>query len=282
MKLHILFDLHLEFAPHLADPYAIQTADVVVLAGDVHTGTQGIAWARQSFPSKHIVYVAGNHEFYGYQWDQLLDQLRDEARAHCVHFLENDAITIEGVRFLGATLWTDFDYFGRGKRHASMLAAEMGINDFRRISAEPIHPLEVARILGISDELKPVGLPRKLSAVHTLERHQASMAWLKRELPQGERDKTVVITHHYPHANSCAPVFTDDLTTAVFGSHVEADVLLGAKLWIHGHTHGSCNYRVRDADRSVQVVCNPRGYPARWPQGEFENKLFNPNLIEVV
>jgi predicted MPP superfamily phosphohydrolase len=128
MKLHILSDLHLEFAPHQVDRHAIQSADVVVLAGDIFTGTQGIAWARQSFPSQHIVYVAGNHEFYGHYWDQLLDQLRDEARIHCVDFLENESVTIDGIRFLGATLWTDFDYFGRGKRHASMFPLN-GMND---------------------------------------------------------------------------------------------------------------------------------------------------------
>ena len=283
MKIHILSDLHLEFAPHQVDRHATQSADVIVLAGDIFTGTQGIAWARQSFPSQHIVYVAGNHEFYGHHWDALLDQLRDEARIHSVDFLENASVSIDGIRLLGATLWTDFDYFGRGKRHASMLAAEVAMNDFKRIKAKTIQPREVARILGSSDgKLGPIRWTKKLTAVHTLERHQASIAWLKDELPKGDPEKTVVVSHHFPHKNSCDHAYSNDPTTSIYGSHLDQEVLLGAKLWIHGHTHCSRNYRIGDSKRSVRVISNPRGYPFAWLENEFENKEFDPALLVEV
>lgn len=245
MKLHVLSDLHLEFAPHVVDADAAEAADVIVLAGDIHTGVQGITWARQSFPDKPIVYVSGNHEFYGHHWDKLLDQLREKARAQEVHFLENESVTIGGIRFLGATRWTDFDYFGRGKRHASMLAAEAGTNDFKRIKAETVLPPDVSRILGVSDgKLRPVCWTRKLTAVHTLGRHQASLAWLRDELPKGDPDQTVVVSHHFPHKNSCDLNYSNDSVTSIFGSHLDHEVLLGAKVWIHGHTHCSRNYRI--------------------------------------
>lgn len=280
MKLHIMSDLHLEFAPHLVDHEVAQAADVIILAGDIHTGTQGIVWARQSFPDKPIVYVSGNHEFYGHRWDKLLDQLRSEAQAYDVHFLENDSVTIEGVRFLGATLWTDFDYFGRGKRHSNMLAAEAGMNDFKRIKAKTILPADVSRILGTSDgKLRPVRWTRKLTAIHTLVRHQASLAWLKDELPKGDPDKTVVISHHFPNKNSCDLSYANDPMTSIYGSHLDHEVLLGTKLWIHGHTHCSRNYRIGDSKRSVRVISNPRGYPFAWLQNEFENKEFDPALL---
>ena len=283
MKIHILSDLHLEFAPHQVDRYAVQSADVVVLAGDIFTGNQGIAWARQSFPSNHLIYVAGNHEFYGHQWDALLDQLREEARVHSVDFLENESVTIDGIRFLGATLWTDFDYFGRGKRHASMLAAEAAMNDFRRIKAKTIQPREVARILGTSDgKLGYIRWTKKLTAVHTLERHQTSMAWLKEELPKGDSEKTVVVSHHFPHKNSCDLAYSNDPTTSIYGSHLDQEVLLGAKLWIHGHTHCSSNYRIGDSKRAVRVIANPRGYPFAWLENEYENKSFDPALLVEV
>lgn len=283
MKLHILSDLHVEFVPHPAHPQAAQAADVVVLAGDIHTGTEGIKWARKSFPDKPVVYVAGNHEFYGHHWDDLLDQLREEAHAQEVHFLESDTVTIDGVRFLGATFWTDYDYFGRSDRKKNMRAAEMGLNDFLRIKAKTIQPQEIAVVLGdASAALRPVRWSRKLTAVHTLARHQASLAWLKDELPKGDPEKTVVVTHHYPNRNSCAPSYANDPLTAIFGSHVDTRVMLGAKLWIHGHTHGSCNYRIGDSKRAVRVICNPRGYPIARYENEFENRLFQPGLVEEI
>ena len=280
MKLHVLSDLHLEFAPHLADEDAAKAADAIILAGDIYTGVQGIQWARQSFPNKPIVYVSGNHEFYGNHWDLLLDQLRKKAQIQEVHFLENESVAIAGIRFLGATLWTDFDYFGRGKRHASMLAAEAGLNDFKRINAKTVLPADVSRILSTSDgKPRPVHWTRKLTAVHTLERNQVSMAWLKAELPKGDPEKTVVVTHHYPHKNSCAPKWANDLMNAAFGSDLPLDVLLGATLWVHGHTHDSFDYQVKSAERSVRVVCNPRGYPPSCSRNTWENAFFNPAFI---
>lgn len=69
MKLYVLSDLHVEFAPFVPDLAAAEAADVVVLAGDIHTAALGMAWAREAFPAKPIIYVAGNHEFYKQHWD---------------------------------------------------------------------------------------------------------------------------------------------------------------------------------------------------------------------
>ena len=115
---------------------------------------------------------------------------------------------------------------------------------------------------------------------HTLERHQQSLAWLRAELPKGEADRTVVVTHHFPHKNSCSPKWSNDPLTAIFGSMLPDEVLLGARLWIHGHTHDSCDYRLLDdSRRSVRVVCNPRGYPLGRLGDVFENTRFDPALL---
>ena len=100
MKLLALSDLHLEFAPFVPDPAAVAAADVVVLAGDIHQGARGMAWARSAFTGKRIIYVAGNHEFYGHHWDAHLALLRAQAGLHGIDFLENDTVTIDGIRFL--------------------------------------------------------------------------------------------------------------------------------------------------------------------------------------
>src|SRR6185369_1404446 len=69
--------------------------------GDINKGELGIHWAASTFPGKQVIYVAGNHEFYGGHWDSTLTTMRAEAKQSGIHFLENDSIEIDGVRFLG-------------------------------------------------------------------------------------------------------------------------------------------------------------------------------------
>jgi predicted phosphodiesterase len=272
MKLLVLSDLHVEFAPFEPDVEATEAADVVVLAGDIHKGAQGMAWAKKTFPNQKIIYVAGNHEFYGQHWDKLLDRLRAQARVHGIHFLENEAVTIEGIRFLGATLWTDFELFGSENRPRTMVTAKHGMNDFQSIQAEPF-----------VNEGKRSGYKRlKLTPFHTLQRHQESLAWLKQELQNGVPgmpERTVVVSHHYPHPHSTHSRWMNDDISAIYGSNLPEDILLGANLWIHGHTHHSCDYKLENSTTSVRVVCNPRGYPVGWKKKDFENPNFNPGLL---
>lgn len=110
MRIRVLSDLHTEIAP-LELPHV--DADVVVLAGDIGVRTRGLEWARRAFPSTPVVYVAGNHEYYGAALPHLTDKLRKLADGTNVSFLEHDEAVIGGVRFLGTTLWTDFGLFGR-------------------------------------------------------------------------------------------------------------------------------------------------------------------------
>ena len=132
MKIRILSDLHLEFQ-HWSPPKA--DADIIVLAGDIDVGIRGIEWARRSFPSTPVVYVPGNHEFYGrHMWD-LMEELLEEGKRFGVDVLDGRDLSIGGVRFLGATLWTDFALQGsdRGSTDRAMDDAQYGMNDFRLI-----------------------------------------------------------------------------------------------------------------------------------------------------
>lgn len=108
-------------------------ADLVILAGDIHVGVRGIRWARETFPDKPVIYVAGNHEFYGYHWNKLLDEMREAANKYDVDFLEVDGIDIGGIRFLGCSLWTSFGLFGEDKKRSAMQHAEGEMNDYREI-----------------------------------------------------------------------------------------------------------------------------------------------------
>lgn len=270
MKLHVLSDLHREFALFDPSPKATAMADVIVLAGDIDVGTNGIRWARLAWPEKPVVYVCGNHELYGGHWAESLQDMRDEARSCGVHFLEDEAVEIDGVRFLGCALWTDFDHFGPEERQRCMDQTEHALADFRHIYAEELPHVKRVK-------------PNQLTAEHTRLRHLASRAWLERKLTESDPARTVVVTHHYPSLQSCAPRFRYDPVTAGFGSQLPAALLSRASLWIHGHTHDSCDYELwhqeDDAFRETRVVCNPRGYPMSRASNRFENPEFDPQLL---
>ncbi len=268
MKLHILSDLHVEFSPF--DPPAT-AADVVVLAGDIHMGTRGIAWARAAFPRQTVIYLAGNHEFYRDHWDALLPQLRREAARHDVRFLENDQAMIAGVRFLGTSLWTDFDYFGVARRREAMAACVDYLADFRLIRAAGAPARDAAS--AADPGAVPGWAQGFLTPGEVRCRHLQSRAWLEAQLNTPWDGPTVVLTHHLPGAGSVAARFGNDLGNAGFASHL--DHLMGrAVLWVHGHTHDSFDYRVA----GTRVLCNPRGYPMP-DNATFENPRFDPGLL---
>lgn len=246
LKLHILSDLHLEFSNFIPPE---TDADVVVLAGDISQGADGIAWARNSFTDKKIIYVPGNHEFYGSDRLEVLDKLRREANTYEVRLLDNDAIIIGGVRFLGSTLWTDFCFFGDELRERSMMTGLNGLNDFRMIHEAG----------------------GRFSPARSIELHEQSLAWLKGMLDTAFGGKTVVVTHHLPSALSVVERFKDSPLTPCFVSELE--YLFGRMdLWIHGHTHDNMDYRAK----GTRVICNPRGYVTH--RG-IENLNFKPDMV---
>lgn len=256
-KLLVLSDLHLE---HRSPKHPFvrgndEHADVVILAGDIHVGVLGLEWARRTFPNKEIVYVAGNHEFFGQRWDTLIESMREAAQTFGIHFLENDEATVKGIRFLGTTMWTDFKFFGSESQAEAMAAAEESKSDYWAIS------------LNEADQ--------RIRAGHTLERHLVADAWLRERLETGTPESTVVVTHHYPCRRSTAPRFREDILTATCGAHM--DTLFGKMgTWIHGHTHTSFDY----VQHGTRVVCNPRGHLTN--SDNAENPSFDPSKLITV
>lgn len=250
LRIRVLSDLHLEFAGLLPAPV---DCDVLVLAGDIHQGAQGLAWARSRFAQLPIVYVPGNHEYYGHDWDELPKQLAQAARDLDIRLLDRGETIIGEVRFLGCTLWTDFDLFGEDRRAAAMAAAATTLYDYRHIRCQGalIEPWQ------------------------TRSRHLVDRAWLQSQLARaadGRWRATAVVTHMVPTFRSTAQRFRTQLLSAGFASHL--DGLVGqANAWIHGHTHDSYDYQLD----GCRVLCNPRGYRGRGQA--FENRQFDDKRV---
>ena len=240
MRLLVLADLHTEFAPF--DPPEV-AADLVLLAGDIDVGLAGIERARAAFGDTPIVYVAGNHEFYRHSFPDLIDELRDAGSRLDVDFLENEVVVHEGVRFLGCTLWSDFELFGPGEDALRcMQAAGSRMTDYSLIRVPPTY--------------------RQLTPADTRAAHRVSREFLEKELSAGFPGKTVVVTHSAPSRRSVPARFRDDPLSAAFASDLES-LVRGSKadVWVHGHTHHSVSYCLG----ATRVVSNQRGYPKEDP-----------------
>ncbi|MEO6091477.1 MAG: hypothetical protein ABIT04_09105 [Novosphingobium sp.] len=137
-----------------------------------------------------------------------------------VHLMQEAVAVIGGVRFLGTSLWTDSALYGHPA--AAMHYARNGMNDHRLIYRD--------------------GEGESLSPELALTWHESSLAWLKASLQVPFAGKTVV-THHLPHPGSIHPRFVDDALTPAFCSDLSELVeSSGAVLWVHGHSHESCDY----------------------------------------
>lgn len=249
VRLNILSDLHLSSA---GLPHPRTDADIVILAGDIARPKEALQWA-QGF-SKPVLYVAGNHEFYGGNLDTTMEDLKTYARGTNIHILHNTEIMLEGIRFLGSTLWSDFNLYGGASREQAIAESLAFIRDFTRIKS------------GMSSD--QTFSPSDMEVLFN-----ANIAWLDEKLGQACQAPTVVITHHSPSPQSIHSRFDGSLINNCFVSNSEH--LMGtdrAVLWIHGHTHDSFDYQVN----GTRVVCNPRGYVR---DGVNENPAFDPGLV---
>lgn len=254
MKLHILSDLHLGVQGMDHPP---TDADVVVLAGDISRPERAADWALAF--GKPVLYVLGNHEFYGSSLPEVHAKFRRRFAGTQAHLLDNSVLELGGVRFLGSTLWTDFKANGEGDKQAEAMAK----------SSEFMYDFKRVRVAADADA--PLLTPQD-----TVRLFEQNVRWLQQQLARPFAGPTVVITHHAPSLRSIHPRFAGSPFNAAFVSDVEF-LMDGQRvpLWIHGHTHDSYDYTVN----GTRVLCNPRGYAK---DGKVENAQFNPALVVEV
>ena len=226
MNIQIISDVHLEFGNfELPD----KNCDLLIAAGDIGVGVEGLEWLQTL--NVPVVYVAGNHEYWGYEINNLSEKLQELSKGSNVHYLEKNSVIIDDVRFVGCTLWTNFN---ETENHNVMEELQCIMNDFRYIFFETgtVTPEQLIKI------------------------NQDSKEWLVQELAKTHEGATVVVTHHAPCVNSWAADPDDYLKFAYCN---ELDSVLKENqidLWVHGHIHHSNDYN----RHGVRVVSNPRGY----------------------
>ena len=280
MRIKLVSDLHLEFSDiNITND---EDCDVLILSGDImvaedlydhpvvpsiyeygsfadlgrkqkRVATFRNFLKRCSFQFPHVIYVAGNHEFYHGKWLRTLKVLSDEcAKFPNVYFLEAGSKKIDDVTFIGGTLWTDMNKGDPLTLHA---VRDM-MNDFRIIKKENE---------GYTN-LKPAD---------TVVRHRHMIGYIKTVVAEKPDEKFVVCTHHSPSFQSVHEQYKHEtLVNGAYHSDLSEFILdrPQIKLWTHGHTHHCFDYMIGE----TRIVCNPRGYEN---DSYNENTGWNPNIV---
>jgi hypothetical protein len=234
MKIKLLSDLHTEFRlPYKTAEFAeYRGEDVLVLAGDIASGSTNTVnvikhFKDQGFP--HIVYVAGNHEYYGGDFVDFNNKMAEKcAVLDGVYFLNPGSVTINDVLFVGGTLWTNF-----ADNPFSQSAAKRGINDFRVIKSFDTNV-----------------------CAQTYYKH---VDFIKQAYEQRDNKKVVVVTHFLPARECIAPRFrgSDLLINDYFANDLGGYIAtMSETTWLFGHTHDAVDIVLGD----THVIANPYGY----------------------
>ena len=244
-------DIHADFVNYNMTVPVHKDTDVVVFAGDVGENIHlNFAWMNAQAQGKPVVYVLGNHEFYGYDFNKLKALAAEVAEKYPnIHLLDDDKVEIDGVTFIGGTLWTDFNK----ECPVKMQIAKQRMQDYRAIK--------------IFD-----GHYGKLMPKHTVAAHKKTVEYIKEEATKAY--PAVIVTHHAPHPLCVHKKYKGDILNDAY--FTDLDWLfpqITAKFWFHGHMHDAVNIKVCD----TRIVCNPHGYP----KFEFDTG-FNPNMLVKV
>lgn len=260
MKIQLVSDLHLEFGE--IPKIKRFGADVLILSGDIcvaedfyrasksaTTPSVGAAMAYQDFFDQvshefpHVIYVAGNHEFYKGKWPGHFSVIRDAVKGfQNIRFLEKESVEIDGVLFIGSILWTNMNNYDA----VTMYTVQNGMNDFNLITFDK-------------------GQFTKLRPVHVASYHSTAVQYIEQTLTENKNKTCVVVTHHAPTYESIERRYRNERhMNGAYASDLSELILDNPqiKLWTHGHTHHSMDYMVGD----TRVVCNPKGYPGE-PSG---------------
>ena len=275
MRIQLFSDLHLERYPAF-QPRIAPGIDVIVLAGDIGSYQEGSRLGGADFGLERfapalgvtdatVLYVPGNHEYDGLEFDEAHARLRATCARLGIAWLDRETVVVDGVRFVGTTLWADFDALAAGhdplkqqQLHQKALRAAnyyLGKNTTLR-AGEPV----------LADGWRAMSLE--------------AQAWLRGALAAPFDGATVAVTHFAPSLRSADPRYGVTPGTAGFCNALD-DLFPLADVWMHGHLHCRNDYTVSGVEDghpwSCRVVANPLGYLSKGEQEGFRPEL----VIEV-
>lgn len=267
MHIQLLSDLHLE-ENSAFQPQRAPGADVLVLAGDIGSyqggsalsalGDEDFGLGRFADWPVPVIVVPGNHEYDTLDFDATHARLRATCERLGLIWLERETIVLHGVRFVGTTLWADFDALAPRGPTAS-LAAQLQARH-KAFRAADYYLRIAATTRG--------GAP--FLAEQIREHALVCQAWLRAALAEPFDGPTVVVTHFAPSLRSADPRYGLRPGTAGFCNALD-DLLPLADLWLHGHLH--CAIDWRDDSGRCRVVANPLGYEKKGEQAAFAPQL---------
>jgi Icc-related predicted phosphoesterase len=272
MRVNVISDLHLEF-----DDLELPGGDVLILSGDICEAKNiradsydpnGIMFdferanrrpdryirffKDECTKYRHVIYVMGNHEHYHFRFDKTYEHLKQNLPSN-VHLLEQESIEIDGVIFIGATLWTDCN----NGDPITMLTLKQGMNDYRIVQ----------------NFYEDKNQYFKLIPEFTYNIHRKTLNYFKSELAKYADRKVVMVTHHSPSKQSIKPRYQGDYhMNGGYSSDLEQFILDHPQIqvWTHGHTHDTFDYQVGQC----RIICNPRGYVGYEERAE----IFDPTV----
>ena len=276
MKIQLLSDLHLEVHPGFV-PEPAPGADLLVLAGDIGSYQSGSLLEDEDFGLARfsplpqyagwptpVVLVPGNHEYDVQDFDAAHARLRATCERLGLIWLERESVVLNGVRFVGTTLWSDFD----------------ALADAAQVS-------DVAQRLKMRDKafraanfyLKKTGATRAgqpFLAQALRDQALVCQEWLRHALKTPFEGSTVAVTHFAPSLRSADPRYGLVPGTAGFCNALDG-LLEHADLWLHGHLHAPSDYRVQGQREDgtpwqCRVVANPLGYARKNEQLYFQTQ----------
>lgn len=257
MKLSILSDLHLDFSNYSVDP-TVFNSDAIIIAGDLasdHDLVEGFFSKLTYQTNLPIIYVMGNHEYDLKNINNAIKNIRRICEQFpTVHFLENDSFILNNVKFIGATLWTNFLYEGEAFYKLNTDFFLQSINNYYFIDPKD----------NIS---KPVTIKFIEDKFYETEK------FIKFHLNEPFKGKKAVITHFAPMVKNRDPKY-DKFLSSFWINDLEP-LVEKSDLWVHGHLHSSFDYKVEDA----RVICNPRGYSRFYNIAENTNFVHNKMIV---
>ena len=267
MKIQLLSDLHLEVHPRLAIEPAAR-ADLLVLAGDIGSYQKGSQledddFGLARFSPLHgwptpVLFLPGNHEYDMRDFDETHARLRETCERLGMIWIERESVLLQGTRFVGTTLWSDFDALGPDADDPyATLGQQLKARD-KAFRAANFYLRQTGSTRG--------GAP--MLAQEVREQSLVCQAWLRQALATPFDGATVVVTHFAPSLRSLDPRYGLSPGTAGFCNALD-ELLPLASVWLHGHLHAPSDY----VHRGCRVVANPLGYARKNEQLGFKPDL---------